>query len=246
MPTQQEVEGAQEHIQQTTESSIADHVQERVAVAREQGEQLEVKDAIFHELMLARLADNFIEAFRDADYSYEDIQKISLALDAHPNREELANLLAIPWDIMHRRVDYFKKHHLTAEEIVADLREAREEAKEDGYETFLAFNTQVLPLTPFRNERTDEKHWVIPPTENSNLADHKLAFASPNYHSLYREKNVRHLYLVRDSKNNKKVPNNPEWSYAANYSIVMEQNLAEVDAQVNQIAEEIEKKRNAA
>src|SRR3989338_3211346 len=149
------------------------------------------EDVAFREVMIARMVDKITAEMKNGGLDEKLIDQITVNIHGIEDHELATRLLALPYEIWKRKIDYYKKEGLDAEAILDDLMETTMNIRK----SYIGFHTSPNKITKSKSG-PDEVTWGIKGTEYSDLSPVPQAYASSNFSSLYREKGPRYLYVV--------------------------------------------------
>lgn len=211
----------------------------------------EQKEKIFQETIYNRLRANLIKEMEQVGLAREEIQQFldSLVLDSR-DIDRTNNILALPWSLRQKCLqDYLsgERHgrhlwqmYLEKYALISEM--------QAGVEPIIGFHTSGQDIDirtrPDRHGKGEVKDWSVSGTENSDIANYPTAYASDNYHGIYRYKDGKYLYLVRITDTTKKFVSKTgdNWYFAASFPIVARFELKSIDEEIEREIGEEKKK----
>ncbi len=206
-------------------------------------EREKYKELLFRTEVESRLIESFVDALEQNNFSEDEIFEFRQAIVNISDLDRQV-LVSSPWKLKQIYLKELKNKvdgGMTMQEVVEDIIEKNKKFKR-GY----AYHTSNEDIKPREVNVAGKKslEWVVGATEKDHRDDDlPRAYMSFDYHSLYRDKNPKYLYIVgyRKGENTGFISNKLDnWGRASGLDIIDKIDLTEIDERINKAVKEKE------
>lgn len=217
---------------------------EKPSINIEAVSDIEKKNQVFKEIIVDKLINAFVRELEEFGFDNEQINDFSSSVAAEKDDNYLLNILAIPKEIRQRWIIEAKDKKMSGADLFFLLKNKYEMIvdMQGGKKPIVGFHTSEEDISYQKNDA--QKGWQIEGTEQSDLGEGLLAYASDSYESLYKERTPEFLYVVRILDTDKKYgEKETSWYWSRNFPIVEKLELNKIESELSdRLSEDLNKK----